>query len=404
MVIGYSNRLEMYGDDFPADPESKIELLGTYNFPPQALCRDDDSLVGLVMTFDGNLAFATDQGVVGVLPRDIRTATDASLHTTSLNGDKCDDPNLPADALTHITNNIAADPEGGIYAVTAREMLRFSTDGANGVRIDWRSEYENGEGLSAIRIGDAGSGSTPTVMGTGDDDRFVVITDGQAVMHLVLYWRDTIPADWQPIAPGKDPRIACEFPVTFGRPEATNTESEQSVLVSGYSSVLTQNRLEDTAELATLAEAARRGSAAFLGGDPALAPRGAQRIDWDPATRTCSSVWSNATISMPNTVPTMSRATQLIYGVGIDDAGTWGLHALDFATGEPRFFVRGPGGEGCAEQQLAQFQEGAAAVFRPYYTRYPTSCDNSFYGSTTIGPDRTIYISNFGSLTRYVPD
>ena len=64
---------------------------------------------------------------------------------------------------------------------------------------------------SPIRLG-PGSGSTPSLMGTkADDDRFVVITDGQALMHLVLFWRDEVPDDWEPIAPGKDPRIACEI-------------------------------------------------------------------------------------------------------------------------------------------------------------------------------------------------
>ena len=39
-------------------------------------------------------------------------------------------------------------------------------------------------------------------MGSGDDDRLVVITDGQPLMHLVFLWRDAIPEDWvgEPLA------------------------------------------------------------------------------------------------------------------------------------------------------------------------------------------------------------
>jgi len=41
-------------------------------------------------------------------------------------------------------------------------------------------------------------GAAPRMMGFGNDDRFVVITDGQNLMNVVLYWRDAIPAGWVP--------------------------------------------------------------------------------------------------------------------------------------------------------------------------------------------------------------
>ena len=40
------------------------------------------------------------------------------------------------------------------------------------------TDTETGEDVSGPRLG-PGSGSTPTLMGTGGQDRFVVITDGQ---------------------------------------------------------------------------------------------------------------------------------------------------------------------------------------------------------------------------------
>lgn len=411
MIVGYSTRLEMYGDDFPADPGSDIELVATFDLPDQALCRETDSLVGMVMTFDGRIAFATDQGIVGLAPRAIDEAAADDVVVASLNGDACADESIADEDLEHITNNIAADEDGGIYAVTSEQMLRFSIDGDE-VAIDWTAPYRTGDALSAVRIGDAGSGSTPSVMGTGDDeDQLVAITDGQDVMHLVLYWRNEIPEGWEPIGPGRDPRIACEFPVTFGDPDTTNSESEQSVLVHGYSAALTNNRLEDTSVLSTLAEELQRGSAAFLGGDPELAPRGAERIDWDPETNTCDSAWANTEVSMPNTVPTMSAATNLMYGVGLDQDrtdDTWGLIGMDWDTGEQTMFVPGPAasvdGDTCAEDQLAGFPEGASSVFRPYYEDLPKSCDNSFYSSTTVGEHGVIYIGNFGSMARYVPE
>ena len=83
-------------------------------------------------------------------------------------------------------------------------------------------------------------------MGTDPgDDRFVVITDGQRLMNLVLMWRDEIPVDWRPDRPGKDRRIACEVPVRFGDPNATESLDEQSVLVRGYASILVNNQLRE---------------------------------------------------------------------------------------------------------------------------------------------------------------
>ncbi|MBW2225496.1 MAG: hypothetical protein JRF54_15120 [Deltaproteobacteria bacterium] len=127
---------------------------------------------------------------------------------------------------------MAVDENGGIYVVTSAAMYRFNWDGS-ALTLGWRAEYEVAEEVpSPIRLG-PGSGSTPSLMGTNaDDDRFVVITDGQALMNLVLFWRDEVPADWEPIAPGKDPRIACEIPVDFGT-GATEAISEQSVAVRG---------------------------------------------------------------------------------------------------------------------------------------------------------------------------
>lgn len=98
-----------------------------------------------------------------------------------------------------ISNSIACDEENGIYIVTSKNMHRVqwtgtqlstnTTDGA------WTSKYETGNNASGIRLGE-GSGSTPTLMGFGSNDKFVVITDGQELMHVVLFWRGAIPDDW----------------------------------------------------------------------------------------------------------------------------------------------------------------------------------------------------------------
>lgn len=403
LIVGYANSVEVYGDERPGELRSPITLLGRYDLPDEALCRPDDAIVGQTMTYDGQVAFATELGMVGILPRDPGEMSDETLRTVSLNGTACDDPAVARQDLEIVANSVAADESGGIYVVTSQRMVRVDWDpDRRHLSEAWSAPYQTGSRLSDVRLA-AGSGSTPTVMGTAhDDDRFVVITDGQELMHLVLLWRDEIPTDWEPIAPGRDRRIACEVPVRFGDESVERTESEQSVLVRGYAAVVVSNRLANQAEIDDLPDALRLGVAGLSGGDPAVAPHGLERIDWDPATRTCNTVWANTTVSIPNGIPTMSDPSNLVYGIGQRD-GLWGLEGIDFTTGDNALWVPAPAEDGCAVRALAQFVEATSSVFGPYLERLPHSCDNSYYSATEIGPDGTVYTGNFTGLTTYRP-
>ncbi len=188
-------------------------------------------------------------------------------------------------------------------------------------------------------------------------------------MHLDLLWRDEIPADWKGL-PGKDRRVACEVPVTFGDPGATTSLSEQSVLVRGYGAVVVNNKLKNEAALNAIPPNQRFIAAALAGQDPANAPYGIERFDWDPKTRTCGSTWANRDLSIPNGIPSMSTATGLIYGIG-QRGGTWGLEGIDFATGR--------------------------SVLRVDTT--PTPDQNSVYAATTVGPDGTVWTGTFLGYT-----
>ena len=77
-----------------------------------------------------------------------------------------------------------------------------SADGA------WRAEYLNGWGH--------GTGATPSLMGFGEEHRFVVITDGEPQMNMLLFWRNEIPGDWKQLPNTPDRRIAGQLPVTLG--------------------------------------------------------------------------------------------------------------------------------------------------------------------------------------------
>jgi len=344
-------KITAYGDADPEDPCSSIVVRGVFEMPPEAVRGQDDVIVGLSMTYDGMLAFATRRGTVGVVDRSLERPPVLLV----LGEDE------------EVSNSVACDETGGIFVVSSRRMHRVQWTGT-GLTLDeaaggWSARYETGEGSDGVRLG-AGSGATPTLMGAGAQDRFVAITDGQDLMHIVLFWRDGIPADWVQIPGTLDRRIAAQVPVRFGDPSATQSLSEQSVCVRGYGALVVNNRLGIPVE--------SRALAILLSGDPRVAPYGAEKFQWDPADRVLRSVWVNREISLPSGIPCMSAATNLIYDVG-QRQGVWTLEALDWGTGASAFF----------------WEMGPAL-------RY-----NSAYAATEVGPDGALYSGTLFGLERF---
>lgn len=302
-------QLYSYTDAVTHDPASAIVLKGTFEIPAH-LRGADERLVGLTMTYDGKLVFATNNGLVGALDRDL-----TNLRTY----------HFPAEET--VSNSIACDEQGGIYVASSKKMYRvqwtgteLSTEASKG---GWEAAYETGGPATGIRLGE-GSGSTPTLMGVGTQDKFVVITDGQDLMHLVLFWRDAVPADWQQIPGTRSRRIAAQVPVRFGNANAVKSLSEQSVCVRGYGALVVNNLLK--------VNTGNRIIDLLLSGIPANAPYGAEKFEWNPVSRNLNSVWVNNTVSFPNGIPCMSAQTNLIYNIGQKN-GAWTFEALDWTTG-----------------------------------------------------------------------
>lgn len=398
-IVGRTRFVGFYRDGVQGDRSSPIELEKRIFIPDEVFCNEDDVIAGMSLTYDGYLAVATELGNLFVISPDADPGDLGEVPVVSTI-ENCATAN-EAD-LEIVSNSVAVDENGGIYVLTSAAMYRFDWDGS-GLTRRWRAAYESAEEVpSPIRLG-PGSGSTPSLMGTNaDDDRFVVITDGQALMNLVLFWRDEVPADWEPIAPGKDPRIACEVPVDFGT-EVTEAISEQSVAVRGYAAVVVNDLLTNPTinppSMLALATVAQNTVSALEGGIPEKAPFGFERIDWDPETRTCSTVWANSDISVPNGIPSISEASGLVYGAGQRD-GQWGLEGLDFETGASRVWVEaGPGTCLPEHMSVLSILPGVGDVLK----QVPDSCENSFYAATTIGPDGMVYQGTLNGVTRHVP-
>jgi hypothetical protein len=394
-IVPRQRTIDVFADSRKGDRSSPIRLVKRFAPPARAFCGASDKFVGATMTYDGMIAFATERGVVGVVPRLPSRMTARNVRTVSLDPAHCRGARAEI-----VSNSIAADEDGGIYVVTSRLMHRVSWNAERKtLRPAWQGRYVTKGATSAVRLG-PGSGSTPTVMGTGRQrDRFVAITDGAKLMNMVLMWRGAIPKGWKPIAPGKDRRIACEVPVRFGDPHATSSLSEQSLAVRGYAAINVNNRIPDESPFAGASGVLLNALAALEGGNPANAPHGMERIDWDPRTRTCHRVWANRDISVPNGIPTMSAASGLVYGIR-QEQGRWGVAGLDFRTGRVRLDAPAPDGT-CTPQALAGLPDAAKAALSATIARLPQSCGDSFYAATEVGPDRTIWTGTFLGVTVY---
>jgi hypothetical protein len=399
-IAGRTRFVGFFGDSVKGDRSSPIELKKRIFMPDEVFCNEADVIAGMSLTYDGHLAFATELGNLFVISPDVDPDNLGEVPVVSTN-ENC----ATADEadLEIVSNSVAADENGGIYLLTSAAMYRFDWDGST-LTPAWRAEYESAEEApSPIRLG-PGSGSTPSLMGTNaDDDRFVVITDGQALMNLVLFWRDEVPDDWEPIGPGKDPRMACEIPVDFGT-GATEAISEQSVAVRGYAAVVVNDLLTNPTinppAMSALGAIAQNLVSALEGGIPEKAPFGLERIDWDPETRTCSTIWANSEISVPNGIPSISEVSGLVYGAGQRE-GQWGLEGLDFETGASRVWVEaGPGTCPGDSTGIAAVLPGVSEVLE----QVPDSCENSVYAATTVGPDGMVYQGTLNGMTRYVPE
>src|SRR3954451_11023171 len=133
----------------------------------------DDKIFSALPDWDGRIWFASAKGVVGnVEPGSGR------VRVIRLG--------------EQIANSFAVDETGAVFIVTDAALYRFDA-GPNGKpQVTWREVYPN-SGIKKPGQVSAGSGTTPTLMGsTADRDPrndYVSITDNADPMDVVLYHR-----------------------------------------------------------------------------------------------------------------------------------------------------------------------------------------------------------------------
>ena len=328
LYVGTKTAVVAFGEADPSDRASPIVERRRWEKPPEIA----GSFVGINLTFDGRLVLSTDHGWIVSLGRDFDTYDALTLHHSDIAAEWCAHQQRVHGNTGYgwVRTSMCVDDAGGIYACSRDHVhkvvwtgARLSVDEADG---GWTAPYRNGTGN--------GSGTTPSLMGFGDEDRFVVIGDGDPVVNITLLWRDDVPDDWRQLADAPSRRIAGIGPAHMGQPERVAIQTEQSITVSGYGAMTVNN------EPATIPDgfppSAARLLSFYLAHRSPYTPYGLHKYEWDPRARRLRAAWVNTEVSSPNSVPFVSQAADLVYTCGTRD-GRWTIEAVDWTTGESRF-------------------------------------------------------------------
>ncbi|HYZ28912.1 MAG TPA: hypothetical protein VE570_07650 [Thermoleophilaceae bacterium] len=279
-----------------------------------------DKIISALPDWSGRIWFASTAGVVGFV--DPVTGAVKSRDLKEPNG-----------------NSFAVDDSGGAYIVTDNALYRFDAS-PSGVVTTWRETYDN-IGVKKPGQTQAGSGTTPTVMGPG----YVAITDNADPMNVVVYKRASRLAG---------SRLVCKAPV-FAK-GASNTDQS---LIATPTSIVAENNYGYANPAATQ-------------GGKGTTP-GLERIDVD--AKGCRKVWHSDEVA-PSVVPKLSLANGIVYTYTkpprADGQDGWYLTALDFATGKTLW--KALAGEGLGY--------------------------NNNYAPVTLGPDGSAYVGVLGGLVR----
>jgi hypothetical protein len=130
--------------------------------------ESNDGIISVLPDWQGRLWFVTRRGTVGTIDR----AT-GQVRLTKLG--------------EGISNSFAVDETGGVFIVSDKALYRFDAAPNGAPSSTWRVVYPN-SGVHKPSQSDAGSGTTPTLMGRGKN-AWVAITDNADPMNIQVYRR-----------------------------------------------------------------------------------------------------------------------------------------------------------------------------------------------------------------------
>jgi hypothetical protein len=299
-----------------------------------------EGIVSTLPDWKGRLWFVTRHGIVGVINRGTGT-----VRVKQLSGEG-------------ISNSFAVDETGGVYVVSDHALYRFDASKKGAPKVTWRIVYPN-SGIHKPGQSDAGSGTTPTLMGK----HWVSITDNADPMDVVVYRRDRKLKGKKLKGRAKaKARKVCAAPV-FGKGAGSTDNS----LIGTDRSMVVENNY------------GYQISATNLSGG--FSQPGLTRVDVVKKKKSrskyrCKKVWTSQERA-PSVVPKLSLANGLVYTYtheprsdGID---AWYLTTLDFRSGQTVYRRLGGTGFGF----------------------------NNNYAPVTLGPDGTAYVGVLGGVVEF---
>ncbi|MGH2957590.1 MAG: hypothetical protein ACRDL6_11425 [Solirubrobacterales bacterium] len=306
----------------------------------------NDGIISVLPDWSGRFWFVTRRGKVGTIDRD-----SGAVHSIQLAGEG-------------ISNSFAVDETGGVFIVSDKALYRFDAGPAGEPLVSWRLVYPN-SGVHKPSQSDAGSGTTPTLMG----NRWVAITDNADPMNVQVYERaKSLDAAKKAKKKGRreaKQRLVCAEPVF-----RTGASATDNTLIGTDNSIIAENNFGYSGVTATT-----NGGVT----EPGLA-----RIDVvEQQTKrkaavsySCKTIWTSDERA-PSVVPKLSLANGLVYTYTkpprADGEDAWFLTTLDFRTGQTVF------------RRLAGSGFG----------------HNNNYAPVTIGPDGTAYVGVLGGLVAF---
>ncbi|MBJ18134.1 MAG: hypothetical protein CL933_01805 [Deltaproteobacteria bacterium] len=304
--------VKSFDDNDRLKPLRPIRSVGLTDGLPEEVARQVSRILGITLTYDGYLVVAAKGGLF-VFDREL------SLMDHLL---------LPGE---HVENSIAVDEER-IYVVTSKYMRgvawngeRLSLDEADG---GWISEYDVMAEGEAIARGAAshGSGTTPTLMGFGEDeDQLVVISDGSPDgAQLVAFWRDGIPPGFVRKSGARSRRIADQIRLRF-----SPLTVEASPAAYGTGVIVLNSTYPDSAP----APLNILGNA-FLAGETRDPPLGAQKFEWNAEENRFIEGWFLDDIDNTDWMPPAISAHNGLAYVATKVDSVYEYRAIDFETGD----------------------------------------------------------------------
>lgn len=306
--------LKAFDDNEITAPLRVVKSVNIVESLPSAVAESIERLMGITLTYDGHLVVAAS-GALFVLDRELNVK-DYLL--------------FPEE---HVENSIAAD-EKGIYIVTSKNMRKvvwsgekLSMDEQDGA---WISPYNTMLEGEAHKMGAAshGSGTTPTLMGFGEDeDKLVIIADANVVgTQLVAFWRENIPQGFKQKPGTLSRRIADQILISISTTtiEASPVVYENGVLI-----------LNSTYPEASPLPSDLLGNG-FTSGITREPPKGALKYDWNVLENRFEESWLLPDVDNTDwMVPAISAQSGLVFLANKQNA-TYEYIAVDWKTGEQK--------------------------------------------------------------------